>query len=140
MRAVAAVHLAREADDYTRDKTDHQDAVLMGKSISRLDCYLPEPREDWARLRHLEQPIQLATAAADSATRPVRASATTTAISPAVATVSPTHRPLPLRVAAAICSAGSPNIMLAGTLLGGGHRVLPIGWGAGLGRGGRCGR
>ena len=36
------VHLAREADDYTRDKTDHKDAVLIGKLISRLDCYLPE--------------------------------------------------------------------------------------------------
>jgi transposase len=48
------VHLAREADDYTRDKTDHKDAVLIGKLISRLDCYLPErAEEDWARLRHL---------------------------------------------------------------------------------------
>jgi transposase len=50
------VHLAREADDYTRDKTDHKDAVLIGKLISRLDCYLPERAEqDWARLRHLGQ-------------------------------------------------------------------------------------
>ena len=50
------VHLAREADDYTRDKTDHKDAVLIGKLISRLDCYLPErAEEDWARLRHLGQ-------------------------------------------------------------------------------------
>ncbi|WP_169789956.1 IS110 family transposase [Actinoplanes subtropicus] len=48
------VHLAREADDYTRDKTDHKDAVLIGKLIARLDCYLPERAEvDWARLRHL---------------------------------------------------------------------------------------
>jgi hypothetical protein len=48
------VRLAREADDYTRDKTDHKDAVLIGKLISRLDCYLPErAEEDWARLRHL---------------------------------------------------------------------------------------
>jgi transposase len=48
------VHLAREADDYTRDKTDHKDAVLIGKLISRLDCYLPERADaDWARLRHL---------------------------------------------------------------------------------------
>src|SRR5262245_55716225 len=48
------VHLAREADDYTRDKTDHKDAVLIGKLMSRLDCYLPERAEqDWARLRHL---------------------------------------------------------------------------------------
>jgi hypothetical protein len=50
------VHLAREADDYTRDKTDHKDAVLIGKLISRLDCYLPERAEQaWARLRHLGQ-------------------------------------------------------------------------------------
>ena len=48
------VHLARQADDYTRDKTDHKDAVLIGKLIARLDCYLPErAEEDWARLRHL---------------------------------------------------------------------------------------
>lgn len=50
------VHLAREADDYTRNKTDHKDAVLIGKLIVRLDCYLPERAEsDWARLRHLGQ-------------------------------------------------------------------------------------
>jgi transposase len=48
------VHLAREADDYTRDKTDHKDAVLIGKLVARLDCYLPERAgADWARLRHL---------------------------------------------------------------------------------------
>lgn len=50
------VHLAREADDYTRDKTDHKDAVLIGKLIARLDCYLPErAEEEWALLRHLGQ-------------------------------------------------------------------------------------
>jgi transposase len=48
------VHLAREADDYTRDKTDHKDAVVIGKLVARLDCYLPERADaDWARLRHL---------------------------------------------------------------------------------------
>jgi transposase len=48
------VKLAREADDYTRDKTDHKDAVLIGKLTARLECYLPERAEpDWARLRHL---------------------------------------------------------------------------------------
>jgi transposase len=48
------VHLAREADDYTRDKTDHKDAVLIGKLIARLDCYLPERADAvWVRLRHL---------------------------------------------------------------------------------------
>jgi len=48
------VHLAREAEDYTRDKTDHKDAVVIGKLIARLEGYLPERAEpDWARLRHL---------------------------------------------------------------------------------------
>jgi transposase len=49
-----AVHRAREGDDYTRDKTDHRDAYLIGKLAVRLDCYLPERAdEQWARLRHL---------------------------------------------------------------------------------------
>ena len=50
------VHLSREADDYTRDKTDHKDAVLIGKLVARLDCYLPERADArWAQLRHLGQ-------------------------------------------------------------------------------------
>jgi transposase len=49
-----AVARAREGDDYTRDKTDHRDARLIGKLAVRLDCYLPERAgEAWARLRHL---------------------------------------------------------------------------------------
>jgi transposase len=49
-----AVARAREGDDYTRDKTDHRDAYLIGKLVIRLDCYLPERADaDWARLRHL---------------------------------------------------------------------------------------
>jgi transposase len=45
---------ARESDDGTLDKTDHKDAVLIGRLIARLDCYLPErPDAEWARLRHL---------------------------------------------------------------------------------------
>jgi transposase len=49
-----AVHKEREKDDYTRDKTDHRDAYLIGRLVIRLDCYLPERAgEDWARLRHL---------------------------------------------------------------------------------------
>jgi transposase len=48
------VHREREADDYTRDKTDHKDAVLIGRLVVRLGCYLPERADaDWARLRHL---------------------------------------------------------------------------------------
>jgi transposase len=47
---------ARETDDYTLDKTDHKDAVLIGKLMARLECYLPERAEQtWARLRHLGQ-------------------------------------------------------------------------------------
>ena len=39
---------------YTRDKTDHRDAYLIGKLVIRLECYLPERAgEAWARLRHL---------------------------------------------------------------------------------------
>jgi hypothetical protein len=50
------VHRAREEDDYTRDKTDYKDAVLIGTLAVRLDCYLPERADaDWARLRHLGQ-------------------------------------------------------------------------------------
>lgn len=49
-----AVARAREGDDYTRDKTDHRDAYLIGKLAVRLDCYLPERADEtWARLRHL---------------------------------------------------------------------------------------
>jgi transposase len=49
-----AVARAREGDDYTRDKTDHRDAWLIGRLAVRLDCYLPERAdEQWARLRHL---------------------------------------------------------------------------------------
>jgi transposase len=49
-----AVARSREGDDYTRDKTDHRDAYLIGKLVIRLDCYLPERADaQWARLRHL---------------------------------------------------------------------------------------
>jgi transposase len=49
-----AVTRAREGDDYTRDKTDHRDAYLIGKLVIRLDCYLPERADEArARLRHL---------------------------------------------------------------------------------------
>lgn len=49
-----AVHRAREGDDYTLGKTDHRDAYLIGKLVTRLECYLPERADaQWARLRHL---------------------------------------------------------------------------------------
>lgn len=45
---------SREAEDYSRDKTDDRDAVLIARLISELRCYLPErAQETWARLRQL---------------------------------------------------------------------------------------
>jgi transposase len=49
-----ATHLAREAEDYTRDKSDYKDAVLIARLAAQLRCYLPEQIEpEWALLRHL---------------------------------------------------------------------------------------
>ena len=48
------VHRAREAEDFTRDKSDDKDAVLIARLAAELRCYLPEPPDaGWARLRHL---------------------------------------------------------------------------------------
>lgn len=45
---------AREAEDYTRDKTDDKDAVLIARLVAQLHCYTPERADEtWARLRHL---------------------------------------------------------------------------------------
>ncbi|MEZ0338672.1 IS110 family transposase [Mycobacterium sp. pV006] len=45
---------ARETEDYTRDKSDDKDAVLIARLVSQLNCYVPEPGDEtWARLRHL---------------------------------------------------------------------------------------
>ncbi|GBE68339.1 hypothetical protein MFM001_48010 [Mycobacterium sp. MFM001] len=45
---------ARESEDYTRDKTDDKDAVLIARLVSELHCYSPEhPDETWAELRQL---------------------------------------------------------------------------------------
>lgn len=45
---------AREAEDYTRDKTDDKDAVLIARLVAQLRCYAPERADEtWARLRHL---------------------------------------------------------------------------------------
>lgn len=45
---------ARESEDFTRDKTDDKDAVLIARLVSELRCYVPEPADEtWARLRHL---------------------------------------------------------------------------------------
>jgi transposase len=45
---------ARESEDYTRDKTDDKDAVLIARLTAQLDCYVPErANEIWAQLRQL---------------------------------------------------------------------------------------
>jgi transposase len=45
---------AREAEDYTRGKSDDRDAVLIARLAAQLHCYLPEQAgQEWARLRHL---------------------------------------------------------------------------------------
>lgn len=49
-------HHAREAEDYTRDKSDQKDAVLIARLAAELRCYRPEEiEEDWAVLRCLGQ-------------------------------------------------------------------------------------
>ena len=48
------VGLARESEDYTRDKSDDKDAVLIARLVGQLSCYVPERADEtWARLRHL---------------------------------------------------------------------------------------
>jgi transposase len=48
------VHRAREAEDFTRDKSDDKDAVLIARLATQLHVYLPERADQrWARLRHL---------------------------------------------------------------------------------------
>jgi transposase len=45
---------AREAEDYTRDKSDDKDAMLIARLVAGLHCYAPERAEQtWARLRQL---------------------------------------------------------------------------------------
>jgi transposase len=49
-------HNAREGEDFTRDKSDHKDAVLIARLAAELRCYRPEEiEEDWAALRCLGQ-------------------------------------------------------------------------------------
>lgn len=48
------VHRSREAEDFTRDRSDFKDATIIGRLTGELRCYLPyAPKGDWARLRHL---------------------------------------------------------------------------------------
>lgn len=45
---------AREAEEYTADKTDDKDAVLIARLAGELRCYAPEQADaTWARLRQL---------------------------------------------------------------------------------------
>jgi transposase len=45
---------AREAEDFTRDKSDDKDALLIARLATQLHVYLPERADPtWARLRHL---------------------------------------------------------------------------------------
>ena len=48
------VRRAREGEDFTRNKNDNADAVIIARLVTELRCYLPERAEPaWARLRHL---------------------------------------------------------------------------------------
>lgn len=45
---------ARESEDFTRDKSDDKDALLIARLATQLHVYLPEQADaTWARLRHL---------------------------------------------------------------------------------------
>jgi transposase len=45
---------AREGEDFTRDKSDPKDAVVIARLVGELRCYLPERADQtWARLRQL---------------------------------------------------------------------------------------
>jgi transposase len=48
------VHRSREGEDLTRNRSDFDDAVIIGRLTAELRCYLPYlPEGPWARLRHL---------------------------------------------------------------------------------------
>lgn len=48
------VHRAREGEDFTRNRSDLDDAVIIGRLAAELRCYVPYlPEGPWARLRHL---------------------------------------------------------------------------------------
>lgn len=45
---------AREAEDFTRNKNDDTDAMIIARLVTELRCYQPERADPtWARLRHL---------------------------------------------------------------------------------------
>lgn len=48
------VHRARVGEDFTGNKNDESDAVVIARLVTELRCYLPERADPvWARLRHL---------------------------------------------------------------------------------------
>lgn len=48
------VHRSREGEDFTRNRSDFDDAVIIGRLTAELRCYVPYlPEGRWARLRHL---------------------------------------------------------------------------------------
>jgi transposase len=54
VRAATAGRPRREAEDYTRAKSDPSDAVLIARLVGELRCYPPEHADQvWARLRQL---------------------------------------------------------------------------------------
>jgi transposase len=66
--AAAAGAPGPRAEDFTDDKSDDKDALLIARLTTQLHCYLPErPTAAWARLRHLGnrrvEQLALATAA-----------------------------------------------------------------------------
>jgi transposase len=47
------VHRGREGEDFTRNRSDFDDAVIIGRLTAGLRCYVPYlPESPWARLRH----------------------------------------------------------------------------------------
>jgi transposase len=64
---------AREQEDLTRDKSDPKDAVLIGRLVGQLRCYLPERTDQvWARLRQLGARRQALTTSASASRQQLR--------------------------------------------------------------------
>lgn len=64
---------AREAEDFTRNKNDDVDAMIIARLVTELRCYLPERADPtWARLRHLGARRIGLTVAAGAARQQVR--------------------------------------------------------------------
>jgi transposase len=64
---------SRENENYSRDKTDDRDAVLIARLTAELRCYAPESGDEtWARLRHLGAHRDRLAAELGSCTRQMR--------------------------------------------------------------------